>query len=109
MVSTLPSLPARAPAGAPVQLPLSREDIADYLGLQAETVGRGFTKPKHFGLFQFLSPIACEVPDPEALANRLPVPVRARRPGPGLPDSLAPAGEAAPGCPARQKGAPRLV
>ena len=106
---------AYAPDGAPAQLPLSREDIGDYLGLKAETVSRVFTKLKRSGLFRFLSPTAFEVPDPEALARRLPVPVRRRRLGPVLPERSAtePRGAAQArsdgGCPASRTGAPRYV
>ncbi|PIE08676.1 MAG: hypothetical protein CSA74_01175 [Rhodobacterales bacterium] len=75
----LAELAELTPGHAPVHLPLSREDIADYLGLNAETVSRIFSRLKKSGLFKFLSPTEYVVPDPAAVARRLPVPV-ARKP-----------------------------
>jgi CRP-like cAMP-binding protein len=59
----------------PVRLPMSREDIADYLGLNAETVSRILSRVKKTGLFKFSSPTEYVVPDMAALERRLPVPV----------------------------------
>lgn len=59
----------------PVTLTMSREDIADYLGLNSETVSRILTRLKKSGLVRFLSPTEYVVPDFEALARRLPVPL----------------------------------
>lgn len=56
-----------------VHLPLSREDIADYLGLNAETVSRILSRVKRQGLVEFKSPTEFEVPDLERLASRSPV------------------------------------
>lgn len=73
------------PAGAPVRLPMSREDIADYLGLNAETVSRVLTRLKKSKLVRFLAPTEYVVPDMAALARRLPVPIEAPGHDPSLP------------------------
>lgn len=62
-------------ASAPVQLPMSREDMADYLGLNAETVSRILTKLKKSGLIKFLNPSEFYVPNMAALRRRLPLPM----------------------------------
>ena len=56
-----------------VQLPLSREDIADYLGLNAETVSRLFGRVKKAGLATFVSPTEYVVPDIHALQGHAPM------------------------------------
>ena len=60
----------------PVTLPMSREDIADYLGLNTETVSRLFTRIRKSGLVRFLTPTEYLVPDMAALQRRLPVEIR---------------------------------
>jgi CRP-like cAMP-binding protein len=40
----------RSTKTASVELPMSRQDIADYLGLTIETVSRTFTQLEHVGL-----------------------------------------------------------
>lgn len=65
----------RAASAASVVLPMSREDIADYLGLNAETVSRILSKIKKAGLVKFLSPTEYVVPDLGAIERRLPVPL----------------------------------
>lgn len=56
-----------------VSLPMSREDIADYLGLNSETVSRILSKLKKSKLVKFLSPSEFVVPDLAELDRRLPV------------------------------------
>ena len=67
-----------------VSLPMSREDIADYLGLNAETVSRIMSRIKKSGLIRFLSATEYDVPDFAAIERRLPVPIPDRRTGPFL-------------------------
>ncbi len=61
------------PGGKRVHLPLSREDIADYLGLNAETVSRIFSRVKKAKLALFLSPTDYLVADMAALERRAPI------------------------------------
>lgn len=56
-----------------VSLPMSREDIADYLGLNPETVSRLFGRIKKAGAVIFLSPTEYLVPDISALEKRIPI------------------------------------
>ncbi|WP_305987500.1 Crp/Fnr family transcriptional regulator [Roseibium sp. MMSF_3544] len=60
-----------------VEVPMTREDIADYLGLNTETISRVFSRLKKSRLVQFPSRNAFAIPDPDALARRLPI---------GIPD-----------------------
>ena len=62
------------PGGRRFHLPLSREDIADYLGLNAETVSRIFSRIKKSKLATFLSPTELLIHDIAALEGRVPVP-----------------------------------
>lgn len=55
--------------GNPVSLPMSRSDIADYLGLTIETVSRSFTKLRQKGLIRLPDPHQVEIVDAEALAD----------------------------------------
>jgi CRP/FNR family transcriptional regulator len=50
-------------------LPLTRADMADYLGLTIETVSRQFTRLKTSGLIRILSSREIMVPDLDALAE----------------------------------------
>lgn len=65
----------RCVADAAVTLPMSREDIADYLGLNTETVSRIMSRLKKSGLVRFLSPTEYLIPDLTAIRRRLPVAV----------------------------------
>ena len=56
-----------------VSIPMSREDIADFLGLNAETVSRLMSRIKKSGLVIFLSPTEYVVPDIARLEGRVPV------------------------------------
>lgn len=53
----------------PVSLPMSRSDIADYLGLTTETVSRTFTTLKGSGVIRLLPGNAVELSDLEALRD----------------------------------------
>ena len=63
---------ARRPE-SPVTLPTSREDMADYLGLNAETISRILGRVRKSGLVRFLSPTEYVIPDMDEIARRLPV------------------------------------
>lgn len=71
----LAQMAVRSPGPGPVRLPMSREDIADYLGLNAETVSRILSRVKKSGLVRFLSPTEYVIPDMKAVERRLPLPV----------------------------------
>ena len=53
--------------GRSLSLPMTREDIADHLGLSPETVSRLFTRLRREGLVAFRTPTVMEIPDPAAL------------------------------------------
>ena len=75
-----------------VSLPLSREDIADYLGLNAETVSRLLSRLKKAGTVTFLSPTEFLITDMSKLEERLPLPTveqRRNRPQPTAQAVLA--------------------
>jgi CRP/FNR family transcriptional regulator, anaerobic regulatory protein len=61
---------AHGGAASPVALPMSRTDIADYLGLTIETVSRSFTKLRAAGLIRLPDSRTVEIPAPDALAER---------------------------------------
>ncbi len=71
LASFLMSLSARAaergdPA-SPVMIPMSRSDVADYLGLTIETVSRTLTKFKISGLVELPNPGTVSLTDPATL------------------------------------------
>lgn len=58
--------------GWQLSLPLSRDDIADHLGLNAETVSRILGRLRREGLVRFSTPTACVIPDLGALEAQVP-------------------------------------
>ena len=56
-------------AAASFELPLSRADIADYLGLTIETVSRQITRLKTSGVIRLVNNRLIEVPDLDALSR----------------------------------------
>lgn len=76
----LADMALQSPRPGPVHLPMSREDIADFLGLNAETVSRVFSRLRKSGLFRFETPTDFVMPDLAAVERRLPVPLA---PSPG--------------------------
>jgi len=50
-----------------ISLPMSRHDIADYLGLTVETVSRNFTRLRKMGLIDLPDPQWVELHDPDGL------------------------------------------
>jgi len=59
--------------GNVVALPMSREDIADYLGLNSDSISRILTRLRRSGLVRFLSRTEYVVLDWSAIAQRLPI------------------------------------
>lgn len=76
----------RAGDGWRVCLPMSREDIADYLGLNTDTVSRLLTRIKKAGLARFLTVSEFEVPSLERLEDRVPIALARRFAGSGQAD-----------------------
>ena len=73
LVSWRDRLARLGPVTATVPLPMSRQDIADFLGLTIETVSRTFTKLERDGVIEIL-PGSVRLADPrraEALAARI--------------------------------------
>lgn len=59
----------RGEAGNPVTVPMTRTDIADYLGLTIETVSRTLTQLKKQGLIELLGEKQIKLMQPEQLAS----------------------------------------
>jgi CRP/FNR family nitrogen fixation transcriptional regulator len=55
VVSFLLEMADRTPEGRPIELSMSRQDIADYLGLTIETVSRTLTALDREGAIHFLT------------------------------------------------------
>ena len=55
--------------GGFVELPITRADMADYLGLTIETVSRQFTRLKTMKLINIIDKRHIEIPDLDALAQ----------------------------------------
>jgi len=59
----------RGHCGAPIDLPMNRSEIADYLGLTIETVSRQLSKLKSAGIVAILGAHAIELRKPAQLAE----------------------------------------
>ncbi len=59
--------PSRQRPAGHVWLPMTRSEIADYLGLTIETVSRVFTRLKTAGVIKLLSPSELRIEQPRAL------------------------------------------
>jgi len=53
----------------PISIPMTRQDIADYLGLTLETVSREFTKLKTANTIKFLNPKQIYIADRDKLSS----------------------------------------
>jgi len=62
----------RGAGAAILDLPMAREDIADYLGINAETLSRQITRMKKSGVIHLPKPDRVEIPDLQALRSQLP-------------------------------------
>jgi len=60
---------ARGLPDDPVHVPMSRSDIADYLGLTTETVSRTMTQLKTSGVIALMAESRINVRDPVALSE----------------------------------------
>jgi CRP/FNR family transcriptional regulator, anaerobic regulatory protein len=68
MARRTPKLPGREPNSAHFELPFTRAEMADYLGLTLETVSRQFSRLKASGIITLPSSRDITIPDIEALA-----------------------------------------
>jgi len=69
VASFLMDLADRMKAGTRLELPMSRQDIADYLGLTIETVSRTLTQFQESGLIEVPSCRSIRLPDLRAMAE----------------------------------------
>ncbi len=69
VVSFLLEMADRTPDGRPIELPMSRQDIADYLGLTIETVSRTLTALDRDGAIRLLTAHSVVVRQRSALAR----------------------------------------
>jgi CRP/FNR family nitrogen fixation transcriptional regulator len=69
VVSFLLEMADRTPEGRPIELPMSRQDIADYLGLTIETVSRTLTALDRDGAIHLLTAHSVIVRQRSALAR----------------------------------------
>ncbi len=53
----------------PISIPMTRQDIADYLGLTLETISREFTKLKSTNTIKFLTPKQIYITDRDKLSS----------------------------------------
>jgi len=53
----------------PISMPMTRQDIADYLGLTLETISREFSKLKASNVIKFLSPKQIYISDRDKLSS----------------------------------------
>lgn len=65
--------------GYGLTLPMSRQDIADYLGLSPETVSRLFSRLRDLGALQLVSPTRIDIRDYGVVARNVPARPRLRR------------------------------
>jgi CRP/FNR family transcriptional regulator len=57
----------RGPPATTIELPMSRSDIADYLGLTTETVSRTFTQLKAARILKLIDPTHVEILQPQTI------------------------------------------
>lgn len=62
-----------------ISLPMSRSDIGDYLGLNAETVSRILARIRKAGLVKFVSPTQVIIPDLARLEKAVPIATMGQR------------------------------
>lgn len=73
-----------------ISLPMSRSDIGDYLGLNAETVSRILARIRKDGLVRFVSPTQMIIPDPARLKRAVPIAMPGQRQAARLKGAASP-------------------